>query len=198
MAWRWRLPSDTKWQFADGPDEPRLGLPTSFEASAIKEPVYAAPLQVEPAEGEIAAKAWLEKHVAKEGDSDPTTGDPTTAMKWAEMERLATEALPQWAQNQLLSLRRKVEETEAERDVFQGLLKEEFRVSADRAEQIMALKRKVEEQRKALDEEAHVIAVIEREFGSWECDDADGNLTDISSLIVAERKAFRALAGEQP
>lgn len=42
VGWRWRLPSDTQWQFTDGPEEPRLGLPTSFEAAAIKEPVFAA------------------------------------------------------------------------------------------------------------------------------------------------------------
>ena len=47
VAWRWKLPSDTKWQFTDGPEKPRLGLPTSFEAAAIKEPVYAAPQAVQ-------------------------------------------------------------------------------------------------------------------------------------------------------
>jgi restriction alleviation protein Lar len=39
VAWRWRLPSDTTWQFTDGPQIPRLGL---LEASAIKEPLFAS------------------------------------------------------------------------------------------------------------------------------------------------------------
>lgn len=54
VGWRWRLPSDTKWQFTDGPEEPRLGLPTSFEAAAIKEPVYA---RSAPEAGKVLAEA---------------------------------------------------------------------------------------------------------------------------------------------
>ena len=49
----WKLPSDTKWQFTDGPEKPRLGLPTSFEAAALKEPTYASPQAAAPT-GEIA------------------------------------------------------------------------------------------------------------------------------------------------
>lgn len=44
VGWRWKLPSDDFWQFKDGPERPRLGLPTKTEAAATIEPVYAAPV----------------------------------------------------------------------------------------------------------------------------------------------------------
>lgn len=56
-------------------------------------------------------KEWLERKVALEGDSDPTTGRRLTGtvnltdIDVAEFERLAVEALPQWAQNEIVRLR---------------------------------------------------------------------------------------------
>lgn len=72
VGWRWRLPSDTQWQFTDGPEEPRLGLPTSFEAAAIKEPVFAARSAPEAGKAvddivaerqrQISAEGWTPEH----------------------------------------------------------------------------------------------------------------------------------------
>ncbi|NTJ67580.1 hypothetical protein G6M50_06350 [Agrobacterium rhizogenes] len=55
VGWRWKLPSDDFWQFKDGPERPRLGLPTKTEASAIIEPLYAA-----PAPQPVSVKALLD------------------------------------------------------------------------------------------------------------------------------------------
>ncbi len=55
VGWRWKLPSDDFWQFKNGPERPRLGLPTRTEAAAIIEPVYAAPAPQPVSERIIAA-----------------------------------------------------------------------------------------------------------------------------------------------
>lgn len=47
------------------------------------------------------------------------------------------------------------------------------------------------------EEDAHVIAAIERELGNWECDGPDELPTTVAGLIEAERAIYRAAAPEQ-
>jgi hypothetical protein len=71
VGWRWKLPSDDFWQFTDGPEKPRLGLPRSTEAVATFEPIYAAP------------PAAVQETVAVKGE----TPSPQTSLSgWQPME----------------------------------------------------------------------------------------------------------------
>ena len=77
--------------------------------SALSAPEAREAVQAEPMELEIT-KEWFEKQAAKEGDLEIGAGKRTaclnlTAEEMAELERLALEALPKWAKDEILAAR---------------------------------------------------------------------------------------------